>query len=125
MNGKEIDLFEKLQLRLEGVYNEIKALSNKRSDDAINLFKLQLINQMLLDSNKFLQEKNLPFKGFLKFNEAELPTNSDVVFILSGYLSAFEKIRIENIEESYGKWYWKVGGELSDIRTSPPQTLRK
>ena len=37
MNAKEIDLFEKLQLRLEGIYNEIKALSSKRPDDAINL----------------------------------------------------------------------------------------
>lgn len=125
MNAKEIEVFEKTQIRLEGIYDEVKALSNKRPDDAINTFKLQLINQMLLDANKILQEKNLPFKGFLKFNEVDIPTNSDVVFVLSGYISAFEKIRFENIAENYGKWYWKINGETSDIRTSPPQKLAK
>lgn len=125
MNSKEVEVFEKIQLQLEGIYDEIKALSNKRPDDAINLFKLRLVNQVVLESNKILQEKNLPFKGFKKFDENELPTNSDIVFVLSGYLGAFEKMRSDNIEMSMGRWDWMVGGELSDIRTKPPQKLEK
>lgn len=125
MNIKEKENFEKNQLRLEGIYNEIKALSGKRPDDAINLFKLQLINQMLLDAKEILKENNLPFKGFLEFDETNIPTNSDVVFILSGYLSAFEKLRLENISEAYGTWHWKLNGETSNIITSPPRKLTK
>jgi hypothetical protein len=125
MNVKDIETFEKNQLRLAGTYHEVKALSNKRPDDAINLFKLQLINQMLVEANTILKEKSIPFKDFRKFNEIDLPTNSDVVFVLSGYLSAFEKVRLENItEESYGEWYWKANGEVTDIRTAPPQNLK-
>ena len=125
MNTKEVETFEKMQLRLEGIYNEIKALSSKRPDDAINLFKLRLVNQVVLEANKILQEKNLPFKGFTEFDENDLPTNSDVVFVLSGYLGAFEKIRSDNISMKMGRWYWKVGGELSDIQTKAPQKLTK
>lgn len=125
MNTKEVEAFEKIQIRLEGMYNEIKALSGKRPDDAINLFKLKLVNQVIQDANKILQEKNLPFKGFSKFDENELPTNSDIVVVLSGYLGAFEKIRSDNIEQSMGRWYWMIDGKLSDIQTVAPQKLAK
>jgi hypothetical protein len=44
MNAKEIEIFERIQLQLEGIYDEVKTLSNKHPDDAINSFKLQLLN---------------------------------------------------------------------------------
>jgi hypothetical protein len=126
MNTKEIETFEKIHLQLEGIYDEVKALSNKRPDDAINLFKLRLINQLLVDSNKIIQEKNRPFKDFKVFDEASIPTNSDVVFVLSGYLSAFEKVRAENIDTDYdGEWHWISNGKETNIRTSPPKKLGK
>jgi hypothetical protein len=125
MNASEVEKFEKAQLQLEGLYKEVKILSSKRPDDAINKFKLRLINQLLENANGILQKKNLPFKDFLIFDEDEIPTNSDVIFILSGYLSAFEKVRSENIEETFGEWYWKVDGKGTKIKTARPKKLVK
>jgi len=125
MNNKEVENFEQIQLRLEGMYNEIKALSGKRPDDAINLFKLKLVNQTIQEANKILHERDLPFEGFTKFDENELPTNSDIAFVLSGYLSGFEKMRSDNIRMSLGYWYWVVNNEISNIRTAAPKKLTK
>ncbi len=67
----------------------------------------------------------MPFKGFLKFDENDLPTNSDVVFVLTGYLGAFEKLRSDNIRMSLGRWYWEIDGEISEIQTVAPKKLTK
>lgn len=64
---------------------EFKALSSKKPNDVLNKFKVKYVNQTLADANEVLRE-NKPYKDFEKFNDEELPTNSDVLMILSLYL---------------------------------------
>jgi hypothetical protein len=80
------------------------------------------VNSVLKKSNEFLGQDKRPFPDFEQFDEAAMPTISDVLIIISQYLSGFEKLRTENIagDDSYHTdWYWK--GTL--IRTAPPKNL--
>lgn len=122
---EEIILFEKLQGQLEGFYDEMSIMSKKSSNDGVNKFKLKFINQLFSELNTFLKDDYKPFKEFIKFDEDELPTNSDVVLILSQYLNCMEKLRGDNIIEYMQDWYWKVNNEKSFIRTAPPKKIKE
>ena len=99
MTEQEINNFEKTQSQIEGLYKEIGILSKKSPNDAVNKFKLQFINQLLVEANKILIETYKPLNGFDTFDEETLPTNSDVTFIFEQYLNCLEKLRSDsNIE---------------------------
>jgi hypothetical protein len=74
----------------------------------------------------FLDEAQKPVDYFSKFEETDLPSNSDVLIVLSQYLNCLEKIRSDNVVQSDyddNVWYWRVGGKQSTIRTSPPKSF--
>lgn len=121
MNKKDVDLIEKVYAQMEALYNEMGILSKKAQNDAVNKFKLKFINNIIINANQILQEKYRPFTDFEKFDEDELPTNSDVVMILAQYLYSMEKIRIDNIYEHSGYWYWLVDGKKSSFETFAPK----
>lgn len=123
MTVDEIDKFEKVQAQLEGLYNEISSLSKKKPDDAINKFKLKFINSVLSSVGELLKDKYQPFPDFEQFDENEIPTNSDVVFMLSQFLHSLEKLRSDNIIQAFNHWCWKIDGKESSIRTAPPRKL--
>lgn len=127
MKANEIQLFEKLNGQLEGLYDEMSFLSKKSPTDGVNKFKLKFINQVLLDINAFLKEEYKPFSEFTKFEEDDIPTNSDIVLILSQYLNCMEKIRADNIDkDTYAnRWYWLVNNKISDIATAPPKKIKE
>lgn len=128
MTQEEVDLFEKLQAQLEGLYNEISALSKKSQNDALNKFKLKFVNQILTESNVLLEDDYRPFTDFSTFDENDMPTNSDVAMMLTQYLNCFEKLRVDNIRKNLNfpqYWYWIVDTKLSDSRTHPPTKLAK
>jgi hypothetical protein len=126
MNKKQVDTFETLNAQLKALYDEMQTLVKKSPNDGINKFKLHLINAVLRDVNSFLSESRKPIADFSEFNENDLPSNSDVLIVLSQYLSCLEKIRADNIvPDTYndGEWYWVINGKTSDIRTAPPKKL--
>ena len=125
MNKKEIDEFEQIQAQLQGFYTEVSNLAKKKPDDSINLFKLKLINQIIKRASK-LPAKNKPFADFDQFETDNLPSNSDVLIIVSQYLSSLEKLRADNIEyvRISKKWFWILDGEISDIQTSEPKKIK-
>ncbi|MDR3601420.1 MAG: hypothetical protein P4L49_13225 [Desulfosporosinus sp.] len=124
MNRREdVEAFEKVQAQLHGLYDEIVVFSKKNPDGAVNKFKLKFINQVLIDTNEILDNRNKPFADFDSFDEELLPTNSDVVIILSQYINCLEKFRSELIKMYGGVWYWMINGQQSDIRTSSPKKL--
>jgi hypothetical protein len=125
MNEKQIALFESLNSQLKGLYDEMQTLAKKNPNDAVNKFKLGLINSLIKRTNAFLKEDQKPFGDFGEFDEAELPSNSDVLIILSQYLSCLEKIRADNITIDLGDWYWLINGKQSNGRTAPPKNLGK
>lgn len=125
MTKNDVDLFEKLHAQLEGLYAEISALSKKSPTDGINKFKLKFINHILIELNKFLKGEYRPFLDFETFEEDDLPTNSDVILILSQYLNCMEKLRADNIHLDMGRWYWIADGGKSSIRTAPPAKIKE
>jgi hypothetical protein len=125
MKGKDIELFEKLNAQLEGLYEEISILSKKSPNDAVNKFKLKFINQVLTDVSSIFAEKYRPFKDFQSFSEDDLPTNADVTFMLSQYINCMEKLRADNIRCDYESWYWVVSGQITSIQTAPPKKIKE
>lgn len=121
MNKQEVDNFISLSSRIESLHQELGILSKKSPNDALNKFKLNVVNSILQEANDLLAEKP-PLKGFGQFSEDDLPTNSDVVFILGLYRKALEKIRSDNIVLDYSEkfWYWEIDGRQSSTRTNPP-----
>jgi hypothetical protein len=124
MKRNEIDEFETLQGQLQAFHTEMNTLVKKNPNDALNKFKLGLINSLLTKANAFLGEERLPFPDFEVFHDEVLPSTSDVLVIISQYLSAFEKLRTENIEQYLGSWYWMIDDEdAHSLRTPPPKNL--
>ena len=83
MNEKTAYLFDKTESQINNVYEEISILSKKKPDAPINKFKLKLINNLINQANGMLGDEYSPFQEFNEFNEDDLPSTSDVVFILS------------------------------------------
>lgn len=135
MKKEELDIFEKLFGQTESLYNEISSLSKKNPNDALNKFKLSLINKIISQCNEYLGESYVPFKDFVVFDEDSIPTNSDVVMILSQYLESFEKLKADNVITQHGFWYWRlIGGKgekkdkdgfVFERTTSPKQMKEK
>ena len=101
-------------------------LAKKSPNDAVNAFKLKFINSTLGRCNDFLGKKYRPFPDFTTFGEGDLPSNSDVTFIISQYIECAEKLRSDNIVSHYSHWFWVIEGEEKDARstrTGPPRKL--
>jgi len=101
-------------------------LSKSKPDNPINKFKLKLINERLKEANKILIGDFKPFNDFEVFDEDNLPSNSDVVFILSQYLDALEGWRSANVtyNQQQFRWVWKTQGNAK-IYTSPPSRYKR
>lgn len=112
MKAKDIEIFEKVYGQLQAARTEVAALSKKSPDGAINKFKLEFINQMLCESNKLLKESNKPLDGFEKFDPDVIPTNSDVVFVISQYIESLDRLKADNTEDMmFGNRRWLVDEE--------------
>lgn len=123
MKREDVDIFEKLMAQLNGLHQELSLLAKKSPSDAVNKFKLNFINNVLQQCNALLGEKNRPFPDFEVFSIDEIPSTSDVTFIISQYIECAEKYRADNIRNKSGWWYWKLDDKEEDIRTSPPKKL--
>lgn len=123
---EQVDTFEVLQAQLGSLYEEMQTLVKKSPNDAINKFKLNLVNALLERANRFFEELKItfPFDDFRKFSEDQLPFNSDVLLVISQYLACLEKFRSDNIKRIMGgSWRWIIDGEESDKRTAPPKNI--
>ena len=123
MNKKEVNEFEQIQTQLQGFYKEMNGFAAKKPDDAINTFKLKLINQVLKIANSLLSKRK-PFTDFDQFEADNLPSNSDVAVMISQYINSLEKLRADNIKYSLGRWYWIIDGEISNILTAEPKKIK-
>lgn len=108
----DVHRFEKCEAQLQGLYAEIDQLARKRPNDAVNKFKLRLINQALGLGNEILTDQYKPFSDFSHFVEDELPSNSDVALMLSQYLISLDNLRSDNVESDDDQWQWVVTGDV-------------
>jgi len=122
----QIDELEKLLGQLKAVHTELSALAKKSPADGVNQFKLQFINRTLKSCNAFLGKKYKPFAEFEDFNADDVPSNSDVTFIVSQYMQASEKFRADNIykEEFGSRWYYASADRGEKIQTGPPTKIQ-
>ena len=133
MKRDEVDVFEKLNSQLISLHSEMTLMSKKSPNDAVNKFKIKFINKTIKECNSFLGSKYKPYDDFDELSEDELPTNSDVTFIISQYIECAEKFRSDNIRSAPYKAYWVWITEDIDmgdtnslskgIETSPPRKL--
>jgi hypothetical protein len=124
MNKTQAIEFDKLFEQIESVYLELGKLSHKNPDGVINPFKLKIINGLIANANLYFQEDNLPINGFTSFDEDQIPSNSDVVFIFSQYLNKLDFFKFQNTEFSLGSCYWILEGKEKSIQTRPPKYLK-
>lgn len=120
MKVDEVEIFEKVHIQIKDIYSELSILSKKSPDGAINKFKLKFVNQVLTILNGLLGQEFKPFPDFESFDEDDIPTNSDVVFIISQYIQCLEKYKFDNIERLSGSWYWCLDDSDENIETTSP-----
>jgi hypothetical protein len=120
----QVDELERLIGQLGGLHTEMSVLLKKSTTDAVNDFKLGLINAVLQRCNELFGKKFRPFEDFEQFQRDNVPSNSDATFILSQYMQAAEKFRADHItQDALGRWSYETpNGEK--IRTAPPAKLK-
>lgn len=122
---EEVERFEKILGQLRGLHEEIALLARKSPNDAVNVFKLGLINKVLAAANDVLGPAYTPFDDFAIFGTDDVPSNSDITLVLAQYLEEGERYRSDNIQLKTLRWYYVVNGETSGIQTSAPAKVLK
>lgn len=128
MNRKDVDTFEKLTAQLGSIHSEISLLSKKSPNDALNKFKVKLLNSVLQKCNAFFGDEYKPFSDFASFADEDLPSNSDVTFVISQDMETSEKLRADNIVYYNGSWYWRIDDDKKNqptVRTAPPKKIAR
>ena len=84
--------FDMLFPILDSVFNEIKELSKKKQDGALNELKVKMTNRVLNKVKSILKDD--PTVEFLDLLDEEVfPTNSDAVLIITQFKSAIQQIK--------------------------------
>lgn len=77
--------------KLNTIVYEFRRLSDKKPNDTVNEFKLNIVNKLLAEANNELEilGSRPPISGFTQFEENALPSNSDVLLVLTLYQDCF------------------------------------
>ena len=96
MTKADVELYDKLHGQLTTMKTQFEALSKKNPNDAVNEFKIGLVNQLLADINGLISNYK-PFPNFEQFENSPKIFNSDVLLILAHYLTAMNRFKRANI----------------------------
>ena len=99
-------------------------LVKKSPHDALSKFKLSVVNGLLVRANTLLGDER-PMSDFEQFDAETLPSASDTAMVLGQYLAALENLRVKQIKQKHGYWYWAENGQPGDRSTYPPRKLEK
>ena len=102
-----VNRYELLNPLLLGVYKELQELSKKKPDTPLNNFKIKSVNRILEPIRELLKEEDVyTFLDILDMDD--VPTNSDVVLILSQYIESMNifhsKYYSYNISSGKHEW---------------------
>ncbi|MBE9487920.1 MAG: hypothetical protein IMY73_01940 [Bacteroidetes bacterium] len=88
--------YEMLYSLVRSVYYEVKELSKKKPDDALNKFKVETLNKILKPVKELMKDEI--YFDFLQLLEVDsLPTNSDATIIIGQYFEMFEQFKMKYI----------------------------
>jgi hypothetical protein len=88
-NAEQFDMLSPI---LDSVYIEIKELSKKKQDGALNEIKVKMTNRILAKVKLILNyDPTLEFLDLL--DEVSLPTNSDAVLIIAQFKAAMHQYK--------------------------------
>ncbi len=121
----QVDELEVLIGRFNGIHSEMGILAKKSPNDGVNAFKLRMINAVIEDANNLLGEAYKAIDGFNRFDADDLPSNSDVTFVVAQYLEAIEKFRSDNVVMKAGIWVYSMSGDEPKVRTFIPAKLKR
>ncbi len=125
MKIEDIDFYEKVHSQISELLKEVGILSKSKPDNPINTFKLKFINEKLKEANTLLVGVHKPFADFETFDETSLPSNSDVVLVLSQYADCLEGWRSAHVTLIFGTgWCWNIEGS-KHLRTDAPSRFRR
>ncbi len=126
MTRDEIATFDKVATQLDSFYAETAILVKKDPKAEMNIFKLKLINKVLIKANEILGDMK-PFDDFSEFDLDDMPNNGDVAMILGQYINCLEELRKNNIHMYSGLWYWNIDGDEDsrEIRTYIPAKYKR
>src|SRR5258708_17953543 len=120
MKQKEVKEFTKMAAQFDALHQEATASSKKHPDKPVSKFKVDLANSVLESARKVLGT-SAPTLDFEKFNTDDLPTNSDLSFVVTQFVECAEKVKAQNIKRFNGVWYWEVSGDSTDIVATAPK----
>lgn len=123
LKRKQVDKLEMVIGQLNSLHSELLLLSKKAPNDAVNVFKLKFINATLSSCNQLFGAKYRPYEDFDQFSVDDVPSTSDVVFMISQYLQSVEKMRSDHIKQEYGDWYYDIEDSEEEVRTGPPAKI--
>jgi hypothetical protein len=123
MKLKQVEKLEKVSGKMDGLHKEMGALTRKSPNDGVNKFKLKFINATVAEANTVLGDEYKPFKEFDQFDSDDLPSNSDVTFIIGQYIEELERKRADNLKRESGLWIYNVSDSDEEIRTAPPKKI--
>lgn len=98
MTRDEIATFDKVATQLDSFYAETAILVKKDPKAEMNIFKLKLINKVLIKANEILGDMK-PFDDFSEFDLDDMPNNGDVAMILGQYINCLEELRKNPLAE--------------------------
>jgi len=120
--AEDVEALERLFGQLRALHTEISQLAKKSPNDAINEFKLKLINKVIDAGNTVLGGYR-PFADFQEFDADSVPTNSDVTMVLSQYMEQAERFRSDNVMHHITSWTYVLDGKPSGIKAAPPSRI--
>ena len=112
ISKKSVEQYELLTPLLESTYREMSELSKKKPDTLLNTYKIKMINRILEPLKELL--KNETIIQYLDILDTDdLPSNSDVVIILSQYIEAKKMFRDKYSTEDDDiiagfSWKWNI-----------------
>lgn len=121
----DVEKLEKVSGQMDGIHKEISALTRKSPNDGVNKFKLKFINSAVAEANSVLGDEYKPFQAFEQFDSDDLPSNSDVAFIVGQYIEELERKRADNLKRESMGWIYNLSDSEEKIRTAPPKKINE
>lgn len=101
--NQQVQTFDRLYPMITAILKEMREFAKKKPDDVINKLKVSMINRLLNDIKESLKSEET--NNYLDLiDEDSLPSNSDVVLILSQYeaaMAGFKDLYFNYISESW------------------------